>query len=117
MLRGEKIFNSTVCLQVNSVWFKLFLYNLVGSGPDSLLLVKGTRLRWLPQIFEVINTEELTRGIVAENVSIRSPTRPSLPHTVRSHPLAQEAVSLSFLTELNTALKNVALKFVCSKYK
>ncbi|EDO47478.1 predicted protein [Nematostella vectensis] len=38
--------------EVNSVWFKLFLYQLVGMGPPSLLLVKGTRLRWLPAIFE-----------------------------------------------------------------
>ena len=40
--------------EVNSVWFKLFIYEQVKSGPPSLLLVKGTRLRWLPKIFEVI---------------------------------------------------------------
>ena len=39
--------------EVNSVWFKLFIYDQVKSGPLSLLLVKGTRLRWLPKIFEV----------------------------------------------------------------
>lgn len=39
--------------EVNSVWFKLFIYDQVKSGPPSLLLVKGTRLRWLPKIFEV----------------------------------------------------------------
>ena len=39
--------------EVNSVWFKLFIYDQVNSGPPSLLLVKGTRLRWLPKIFEV----------------------------------------------------------------
>ncbi|KAJ7374964.1 hypothetical protein OS493_001689 [Desmophyllum pertusum] len=38
--------------EVNSVWFKLFIYDQVKSGPPSLLLVKGTRLRWLPKIFE-----------------------------------------------------------------
>ncbi|RMX37295.1 hypothetical protein pdam_00008922 [Pocillopora damicornis] len=38
--------------EVNSVWFKLFIYEQVKSGPPSLLLVKGTRLRWLPKIFE-----------------------------------------------------------------
>ena len=40
--------------EVNSVWFKLFIYEQVKSGPPSLLLVKGTRLRWLPKIFEVM---------------------------------------------------------------
>ena len=39
--------------EVNSVWFKLFLYSLSGSGPPSLLLVKGTRLRRLPEVFQV----------------------------------------------------------------
>ena len=39
--------------EVNSVWFKLFVYDQLKSGPPSLLLVKGTRLRWLPKIFEV----------------------------------------------------------------
>ena len=39
--------------EVNSVWFKLFIYDQVKNGPPSLLLVKGTRLRWLPKIFEV----------------------------------------------------------------
>lgn len=38
--------------EVNSVWFKLFIYDQVKSGPPSLLLVKGTRLTWLPKIFE-----------------------------------------------------------------
>ena len=37
--------------QVNSVWFKLYMYNLTGCGPASLLLVKGTKLRRLPKIF------------------------------------------------------------------
>ncbi|XP_070555976.1 protein FAM91A1-like isoform X1 [Ptychodera flava] len=38
--------------EVNSVWFKLYIYSLVGSGPSTLLLVKGTRLRRLPEIFQ-----------------------------------------------------------------
>ena len=37
--------------EVNSLWFKLFLYDVTGSGPPSLLLCKGTRLRTLPKIF------------------------------------------------------------------
>ncbi|KAH6922838.1 hypothetical protein HPB50_019840 [Hyalomma asiaticum] len=39
-------------LQVNSAWFKLFIYVLSGHGPPSLLVSKGTRLRVLPSIFE-----------------------------------------------------------------
>eukprot|EP00111_Clytia_hemisphaerica_P023891 TCONS_00070365-protein len=38
--------------EVNSVWFKLFLYSKVKKGPPSLLLVKGTRLSRLPKIFK-----------------------------------------------------------------
>ena len=37
--------------EINSVWFKLFLYQKLKEGPPSLLLVKGTRLRKLPHIF------------------------------------------------------------------
>ncbi|XP_052776104.1 protein FAM91A1-like [Mya arenaria] len=37
--------------EVNSVWFKLYMYSLTCSGPPSLLLVKGTKLRRLPPIF------------------------------------------------------------------
>ena len=38
--------------EVTSVWFKLFLYQLTGSGPPTLLLVKGTRLKKLPPVFQ-----------------------------------------------------------------
>ena len=53
--------------EVNSVWFKLFIYDQVKSGPPSLLLVKGTRLRWLPKIFEVTESsfEHRTRCLMA----------------------------------------------------
>ncbi|KAF5296002.1 hypothetical protein FQA39_LY12774 [Lamprigera yunnana] len=37
--------------EVNSIWFKLFLYHITGYGPPSLLLVKGTQLRQLPRMF------------------------------------------------------------------
>ncbi|KAK3600385.1 hypothetical protein CHS0354_016001 [Potamilus streckersoni] len=37
--------------EVNSVWFKFYIYCLTGCGPPSLLLVKGNRLRRLPSVF------------------------------------------------------------------
>lgn len=37
--------------EVNTLWFKLFLYHMTGYGPPSLLLVKGTTLKQLPRIF------------------------------------------------------------------
>lgn len=37
--------------EVNSAWFKLFLYQKTGYGPPSLLLAKGTRLKRMPSIF------------------------------------------------------------------
>ncbi len=51
--------------EVNSVWFKLFIYDHVKSGPPSLLLVKGTRLRWLPKMFEVTVVIEKKKCCVA----------------------------------------------------
>ncbi|KAK7508153.1 hypothetical protein BaRGS_00000392 [Batillaria attramentaria] len=38
--------------EVSSLWFKLYVYQLTGSGPPSLLLVKGTKLKRLPDIFQ-----------------------------------------------------------------
>ncbi|XP_056643964.1 protein FAM91A1 isoform X2 [Diorhabda sublineata] len=37
--------------EVNTLWFKLFLYHLTGYGPPSLLLTKGTILNQLPRMF------------------------------------------------------------------
>ncbi|XP_026677567.1 protein FAM91A1 [Diaphorina citri] len=36
--------------EINTFWFKLFLYHIIGIGPPSILFVKGTRLRRLPQM-------------------------------------------------------------------
>eukprot|EP00794_Sanderia_malayensis_P004770 gene4770-5397_t len=46
--------------EVNSVWFKLFLYSRVACGPPSLLLVKGTRIRRLPKIFQSYERLQIT---------------------------------------------------------
>ncbi|RWS09884.1 FAM91A1-like protein [Dinothrombium tinctorium] len=37
---------------INSIWFKMYLYHLTGFGPPSLLLTKGQRLLTLPEVFE-----------------------------------------------------------------
>ncbi|KAM6974027.1 LOW QUALITY PROTEIN: protein FAM91A1 [Tautogolabrus adspersus] len=39
--------------EVSSIWFKLYLYHVTGQGPPSLLLSKGSRLRKLPDIFQL----------------------------------------------------------------
>ena len=39
--------------EMNSIWFKLWLYVKLGSGPISLLLAQGTRLRTLPKFIRV----------------------------------------------------------------
>ena len=46
--------------EVNSVWFKLYLYQKLQMGPPSLLLVKGTRLRKLPKIFQGYERLQIT---------------------------------------------------------
>ena len=43
--------------EMNSIWFKLWLYQRLGDGPPSVLLAKGTRLRKLPPFLKVcVNT-------------------------------------------------------------
>lgn len=37
--------------EINSIWFKLYLYHATGYGPPSLLLMKGMRLKQLPRMF------------------------------------------------------------------
>ncbi|XP_076259821.1 protein FAM91A1 [Rhynchophorus ferrugineus] len=37
--------------EINSLWFRLFLYHMTGYGPPSLLLAKGTQLKRLPRMF------------------------------------------------------------------
>ena len=37
---------------MNSIWFKLYLYNLLGDGPCSLLIPRGSRLTRLPETFK-----------------------------------------------------------------
>ncbi|OQR74619.1 protein FAM91A1-like, partial [Tropilaelaps mercedesae] len=44
--------------EVNSLWFKLFLYNLTRQGPTSVLLTRGSRLRKLPH--ELLPYEKIT---------------------------------------------------------
>ena len=39
--------------EMNSIWFKLWLYHRLGTGPVSLLLTRGTRLTTLPSFFRV----------------------------------------------------------------
>lgn len=38
--------------EVSSLWFKLYVYALTASGLPSLLLIKGTKLKKLPDIFQ-----------------------------------------------------------------
>lgn len=41
---------------MNSPWFKLFIYNLIGSGPSSIAYSKGSRVRSIPDIFQRCDT-------------------------------------------------------------
>lgn len=37
--------------EVNSLWFKLFIYHITGYGPPTLLLIKGATIKQLPEMF------------------------------------------------------------------
>lgn len=47
--------------EVSSIWFKLYLYHVTGQGPPSLLLSKGSRLRKLPEIFQVSHKQVINQ--------------------------------------------------------
>ncbi|KYQ90141.1 FAM91 family protein [Tieghemostelium lacteum] len=38
--------------EVHSFWFRLYVYHLVGQGPNSMLYPKGTRLKRIPSVFK-----------------------------------------------------------------
>ncbi|XP_063242692.1 protein FAM91A1 [Bacillus rossius redtenbacheri] len=38
--------------EVNTVWFKLFIYHLSGYGPPTLFLAKGSRMKKLPKVLQ-----------------------------------------------------------------
>lgn len=42
--------------EVTSIWFKLWLYSKLASGPHSILLSRGTRLRRLPAVLKVMTS-------------------------------------------------------------
>lgn len=37
--------------EINSVWFKIYLYKLIGDGPASLLIPHGHKLHSLPEVY------------------------------------------------------------------
>jgi len=38
--------------EINSVWFKLYFYNLLGAGPDSIFYPMGLRVTNIPEVFK-----------------------------------------------------------------
>ena len=59
--------------EVNSIWFKLWLYKSIRSGPCTVLLSKGIRLRKLPEILKVlqlrIDLDEHIHTYIAESIN------------------------------------------------
>lgn len=45
------LINCNVFFQVCSSWFRLYLYTILGEGPVSMYIPKGTRLCSLPRVF------------------------------------------------------------------
>lgn len=60
--------------EINSVWFKFYLYQMVQDGPDSLLIPHGQRLRSLPEAFYVYERFMITSwghdSTIAANTNI-----------------------------------------------
>ncbi|KAF2071177.1 hypothetical protein CYY_007512 [Polysphondylium violaceum] len=63
--------------EFHSFWFRLFLYALIGQGPDSILFPKGSRLKRIPQVFrdcEKITICSIDHDPVTVNLSQLLPT-------------------------------------------
>jgi len=46
--------------EVNSIWFKLMLYNMIGDSPHGILIPHGKKLRKLPTTFQQYDKFEIT---------------------------------------------------------
>lgn len=60
--------------QINTIWFKLFLYSVTNSGPTSLLLSRGTLLVQIVQQiarFEVVMTGVIFQPQVPSSLNFR----------------------------------------------
>lgn len=87
--------------EVSSVWFKLFVYHLTSSGPPSLLLMKGTKLRRLPPVFKhydrlLVTTWGHDPGVIASS-NILLTLNDALSHSavfVQGHGMHAEGMSV-----------------------
>eukprot|EP01124_Arcella_intermedia_P013588 TRINITY_DN20001_c0_g1_i1.p1 TRINITY_DN20001_c0_g1~~TRINITY_DN20001_c0_g1_i1.p1 ORF type:complete len:752 (+),score=142.19 TRINITY_DN20001_c0_g1_i1:112-2256(+) len=77
--------------EVNSIWFKLFIYHTINSGPDSILYPKGTRVVSLPHCFDECVTVSLEswekHPIIIETVYLL----PTLNEALLSSPVLIQA--------------------------
>lgn len=104
--------------EVNSVWFKLFLYHLTASGPPSLLLVKGTKLRRLPAIFQeydrlLVTTWDHDPGVIASS-NILMTLNDALSHSavlVQAHGWETDGKTIFIPFPLNNERQHTSGKF------
>ncbi|GAM20861.1 hypothetical protein SAMD00019534_040360 [Acytostelium subglobosum LB1] len=79
--------------EIHSLWFKLYLYNIVGAGPNSVLLAKGHRLKKIPAVFrecEKVRVCSLDHESINVNLSQLLPT---VNETLLSSPVLVQAFS------------------------
>ena len=84
--------------EVNTIWFKLWLYKSVGSGPSTLLLSKGTRLKKIPEVLKVC----VWVGGCMHVWSLSCSLSPSLPPSL--HPSIHLSIYLSVYLYLSIYL-------------
>ncbi|EGG19901.1 FAM91 family protein [Cavenderia fasciculata] len=63
--------------EAHSFWFKLYMYSLIGAGPDSILLPKGTRIKRIPPVFrdcEKVRVCSIDHDSINVNLSQLLPT-------------------------------------------
>eukprot|EP01133_Synstelium_polycarpum_P017258 gene17258-20567_t len=92
--------------EAHSFWLKLYLYSLVGAGPASLLLPRGSRLRSIPACFrdcEKVRVCSLDHD--STNVNL-SQLLPSVSETLLSSPVLLQAFSYVKYAESRASLSS-----------
>jgi hypothetical protein len=71
--------------EMNSVWYKLFLYNIINNGPPTLLLPRGYRLKCIPNCFKTFDRLLITSWghdpFVTNQINILVTLNDSLTHS------------------------------------
>lgn len=99
--------------EMNSIWCRLWLYHKLGSGPPSLLLAKGNRLRKLPALIKVNTARSLLKQVYCDRVCLRLQGYSRVVVTTWGHDPAVVLLSNLLLTVNDALTHSAVLVQVC----